>query len=174
MWRHEKRTVSCSFCISVDKLIRGDSEREREAWASSLCILLSLESAHALPSTHIIAEVMELFLPPPLLVFSLSAPLLPPIHMFSRVLCHASFHSLCLPFPSLSSFVIHLNPNFSSPPLVLYLCPSIPPSYCLFWWREHSKNSSAPACRQAPALQQNSGDRIWGLNSFYYHCNVVC
>ncbi len=78
-------------------------KRERESWASSLCILLSHDSAHALPSTHIIATVMELFyLLPFLLVFSLSYS-----HALSPFfVCHASFRSLWLPL-SRALFICH-------------------------------------------------------------------
>ena len=163
-----------------------ESRREGESWASSLRILLSHESAHALPSTHIIAAVMELFLPPPfffffLLVFSLSAPSLPPIHTLARSLplpfpiCHASFRNLCLP---LSSFVIpelyRLLPAIFSFPLCIS-APTPHPRAPSFLRRDHVLNNFSVCARisHGPPLQQNSGDHTGGFKSFHCHCDVV-
>ena len=163
-----------------------ESRREGESWASSLRILLSHESAHALPSTHIIAAVMELFLPPPfffffLLVFSLSAPSLPPIHTLARSLplpfpiCHASFRNLCLP---LSSFVIpelyRLLPAIFSFPLCIS-APTPHPRAPSFLRGDHVLNNFSVCARisHGPPLQQNSGDHTGGFKSFHCHCDVV-
>lgn len=137
MWSHEKRTVSCSFCISVDELMRGESERGREREREGVMSQFSLhssfshESAHALPSTHIIAAVMELFLPPPLLVFSLSAI---HSHALSPFLLSVTLPSaICVSLSRALSVCHSWTPASSFCPFVLLRsCPSIPPSYSLF------------------------------------------
>lgn len=106
-----------------------ESRREGESWASS-SILLSHESAHALPSTHIIAAVMELFLPPPFFArfLTLSSVSASYSHACSVPLpfpiCHASFRNLCLP---LSSFVIPELYHLLS--AIIFLCISAPPPH---------------------------------------------
>lgn len=90
-----KGAALCSFAIFTDQPKQKKSEKKRESWSSSLCILLSHASAHALLSTHIIAAVMELFCLLPSCSFShpfvLSLPL--PFSIYQ-----AYFRDLCLPF----------------------------------------------------------------------------
>lgn len=69
------------------------------------------------------------FLPPPLLVFSLSAPFLLPIHMFSPLFNLRVLFS-CTHSWTLASSFCHF---------FLFFCPSIPLLCCLFWQRAHFK-----------------------------------
>lgn len=123
-----KREPSHAHSASLWMSWCEESRREGESWASSLRILLSHESAHALPSTHIIAAVMELFLPPPFFARFLTLSSVSASYSHARSvplpfpICHASFRNLCLP---LSSFVIpELYYLLSA---IIFLCISAPP-----------------------------------------------
>lgn len=101
MCRHEKRTVSCSFCISVDELMRGESERERESHEpvpSAFFSPMNLPT-RCLPPTssqqwwNFSFSSLARFLT---LCFSFSL-------LFTRLLPvsirHTSSRNVCLPFP---------------------------------------------------------------------------
>lgn len=109
------------------------------------------------------------FLPPPLLVFSLPAPALPPIHTFSSLFNLSRFlPQFVSPFLAHSLFVIpELCLSLSAIFALFSSSPSHP--HTVFSDGKHIfSNFSACVCI-SPA--QNSEGHIWGFKSF--HCQIV-
>lgn len=153
MWRHEKGTVSCSFCISVDELMRGESGREREShepvpsaffspmylptrclpptssqqwWnfsTSSLARFLTLCSCS--PSySHILSPFLSVTLPSAICVSLSRAFLICHSWTLPSSLCHFFFFFLSL-HPTLApSFLTESTFSIISPPAcVSAMCP---------------------------------------------------